>query len=237
MSISKTLKALCPTISVGLPISNIQDLGSELAKLDGTGVGLLHIDVMDGCFTPVMTLGPPIVEAIHTPFIKDVHLMIQDPLEKLEDYVQAGADIITVHVESTNQIHRVLQRLGDMANTNCQNNPLIRGIALNPGTPLEVLAPLLDEVDLILLLAINPGWGGQTFLHSTFKRITQTRKMIAKSGNEILLSIDGGITKENFSRIVDTGIDIVVSGSAVFDGLNPAGNARLMLDTIRTHSP
>src|SRR5205823_1466167 len=141
--------------------------GADLARLDGTGVPLLHFDVMDGCFTPMMTIGPPLVKAVRTPLWKDVHLMIEEPLEKLGDYVAAGADVVTVHAESCTHVHRVLQRLGTMENANDPARGIVRGLALNPGTPLEVLEPLLDELDLVHLLAINPGWGGQKFLPAT----------------------------------------------------------------------
>ena len=227
------LASVAPTLSVGILTADLMALGADLARLEGTGVGLLHVDVMDGCFTPMMTVGPPLVKALRTPLLKDVHLMIRDPLEKLDDYVAAGADVVTVHAESCTHIHRVLQRLGTMQNANEPGRGIVRGLALNPGTPLETLPPLLDEVDLVLLLAINPGWGGQKFLPATMGRIASARRQLDGAGRRILLAVDGGITRENVGRLAGTGVDVVVTGSAVFDGTAPAENARAMLASLR----
>ena len=232
-SIVERLASLAPTISVGILTADLMALGADLARLDGTGVPLLHFDVMDGCFTPMMTVGPPLVKAVRTPLLKDVHLMIDEPLEKLGDYVSAGADVVTVHAESCIHIHRVLQRLGTMQNANDPGRGIVRGLALNPGTPLEVLEPLLDEVDLVHLLAINPGWGGQKLLPSTMGRIASARRRLDATGRRILLGVDGGITRDNIGTLAGTGVDLVVTGSAVFDGKAPADNARAMLTALR----
>jgi ribulose-phosphate 3-epimerase len=227
------LASLAPTLSVGVLTADLLALGADVARLDGTGVGMLHVDVMDGCFTPMMTVGPPLVRALRTPLLKDVHLMIQDPLEKLDDYVAAGADVVTVHAESCTHVHRVLQRLGTMQNANDPTRGIVRGLALNPGTPLEALVPLLDEIDLVLLLAINPGWGGQKFLPATMGRIASARRLLDGAGGRVLLAVDGGITRDNVGRLAGTGVDVVVTGSAVFDGKAPAENARAMLAALR----
>ncbi|MDA2930118.1 ribulose-phosphate 3-epimerase, partial [Acidobacteria bacterium AH-259-O06] len=223
-----------PTISVGVLAADLMSLGSELSLLEQTDVELAHVDVMDGCFTPMMTVGPPFIEALKTPLLKDVHLMIQEPLEKVDAYVAAGADVITVHAESSLHIHRVLQKLGEMTNANDPVRGLVRGVALNPGTPLTVLEPLLDEVELIMFLAINPGWEGQTFIPSTFSRITKVKQMIARAGKDILICVDGGIKRNNIADVATAGVDIIVTGSAVFDGKAPVENARFMLDTLRS---
>jgi len=227
------LASLAPTISVGILTADLMALGADLARLDGTGVPLLHFDVMDGCFTPMMTIGPPLVKAVRTPLWKDVHLMIEEPLEKLGDYVAAGADVVTVHAESCTHVHRVLQRLGTMENANDPARGIVRGLALNPGTPLEVLEPLLDELDLVHLLAINPGWGGQKFLPATIGRIARARRLLERAGHRILLGVDGGVTRDNIGMLAGTGVDVVVTGSAVFDGKAPAENARAMLAALR----
>ena len=227
------LASLAPTLSVGILTADLTALGADLVRLDGTGVPLLHFDVMDGCFTPMMTIGPPLVRAVRSALLKDVHLMIEEPLEKLADYVAAGADVVTVHAESTTHIHRVLQRLGTMENTNDPGRGIVRGLALNPGTPLAVLEPLLAEVDLVLLLAINPGWGGQKFLPATMDRIARARELLVCGGRRILLGVDGGVTRDNIGTLAGTGVDLVVTGSAVFDGKAPAENARAMLAALR----
>ena len=232
-SLVARLASLAPTISVGILTADLMALGADLARLDGTGVALLHFDVMDGCFTPMMTFGPPLVKAVRTPLLKDVHLMIDEPLEKLGDYVAGGADVVTVHAESCTHIHRVLQRLGTMENANDPARGIVRGVALNPGTPIAVLEPLLDELDLVHLLAINPGWGGQKFLPATMGRIANVRRLLVRAGRHILLGVDGGITRENVGTLAGSGVDLVVTGSAVFDGKAPAENARTMLAALR----
>ena len=231
------LESLCPTISVGMLTANLLSLGSELSLLEQSGVRLLHVDVMDGCFCPMMTVGPPLIQAMKTPLLKDVHLMIQDPLEKLRDYVAAGADVVTVHAESCMHIHRVLQQLGSLQNANDPDRGLVRGLALNPGTPIEVVEPLLDALDLVFLLAINPGWGGQKFLTSTARRIEKLRKRVGTVQRKIFLGLDGGVTRANIVDVAKLGVDIVVTGSAVFDGKAPAENARFMLDAVRSSAP
>ena len=229
------LRQLSPTLSVGVLAADLMKLGSEVSLLEKTDVKLAHVDVMDGCFTPMMTVGPAFVKALKTPLLKDVHLMIQDPLEKVDEYVAGGADVITVHVESGTHIHRVFQKLGTMSNANDPARGLVRGVALNPGTPLAVLKPLIDEVELIMLLGINPGWGGQSFIPSTFARIEKVKGMIAEAEKDILVCVDGGVTRDNITELGTAGVDIVVTGSAVFDGNNPVENAEFMVDALRTH--
>ncbi len=233
-SVLKRLREVTPTISVGILTADLLSLGTELTILDNAGVKLLHIDVMDGYFCPKMTSGPPLIKALKSSLFRDVHLMIQNPLEKLGDYVAAGADMITVHLESErNHIHRVLQALGTMSNANDSDRGLVRGVALNPGTPVEAVQPVIDEVDLILLLAVNPGWSGQTFISSTQRRLNRVSEMIRDSGRDILLGVDGGINRGNIAEVARMGADIIVTGSAVFDGKAPAENARFMLSAVR----
>jgi ribulose-phosphate 3-epimerase len=226
------LRAAAPTVSVGVITANLLSLGSEISLLERTGVKLAHVDVMDGCFCPMMTVGPPFIKAIKTSLLKDVHLMIEEPLGKMTDYVAAGADVITIHVESCSHVHRVLQKLGTFTNVNDLVRGIVRGAALNPGTPLEALEPLLDELEYILLLAVNPGWGGQKYIPSTTARIARVQRMIADSGRNIILGVDGGITKENIAEVAATGADLIVTGSAVFDGKAPDANARFMLEAV-----
>jgi ribulose-phosphate 3-epimerase len=227
------LRESSPTISVGLLTADLLRLGSEIALLERTGVFIAHVDVMDGCFTPGMTVGPPWIRALKGLLLKDVHLMIRDPIGKVADYVAAGADIVTVHVEADLHIHRVLQSMAKMVNANEPGRGLIRGIALNPGTPLETLEPLLDEVEMIVLLAVNPGWSGQSFIPATFRRIEKVRRLLQEQKKEALLGIDGGVTRANIADIAAAGADIIVTASAVFDGKAPEENARFMLEAVK----
>lgn len=222
-----------PTISVGVLTADLMSLGQEIDRLNGTGVEILHFDIMDGCFCPMMTVGPPFVRGVRTSMIKDVHLMIQDPLEKVDAYVAAGADILTVPLESGAHIHRVLQYLGTLENQNDPNRGLIRGVGLNPGTSLSSLEPLLDDLEMVTLLGINPGWGGQAMIPATRTRLTELRDMVAEADRSILLCLDGGITRKNIADIANWGADLVVTGSAVFDGRAPTENARFMLSSLR----
>lgn len=229
----RLLRGYCPTLSAGILTADLGNLESQVALLERAGAHLVHFDVMDGCFCPPITFGPPVVKAVKTSLLKDVHLMIADPLEKVKDFVAAGADIITVHVESCRHIHRVLQIMGSMINANDPERGLIRGVAVNPGTPLEAIEPLLEEAELVLLLAVNPGWGGQSFIPATNDRIARVKQMVSEAGHDVLLAVDGGVTRSNISEIAKTGVDIVVAGSAVFDGKAPEENVKLMLAALQ----
>jgi ribulose-phosphate 3-epimerase len=212
-----------PVLSVGVLSADLLRLGVELEALDDAGVKLAHVDVMDGVFCPQLTVGPAFVDALPPRFVKDVHLMVDEPLEKVRDYVDAGAGIVTFHVESTRHPHRVLQSLA--------GSDVVRGVALSPGTPVSAAEPLLDDVELLLVLAVNPGWGGQTFIPSTERRVAEARALVA--GREIVVAVDGGITKANVERVASLGVDLIVAGSAVYDGVSAGDNARVMLDALR----
>lgn len=224
------LRASAPQISVGVLTADWMMLGPQLKMMDSAGVELLHFDVMDGVFCPMLTMGAPVVAGLKTRMLKDVHLMIEDPLSKLESFVAAGADIITVHAESTRHIHRTLQATGKMTNANDPHRGIVRGIALNPGTPLEVLEPLAGEFEMVVLLAVNPGWSGQKFIASTCDRVKRVREIVRDTA---LICVDGGITRDNISNVARLGADIIVTGSAVFDGKAPFENAKQMVSALR----
>ena len=226
------VRGLSPTISVGILTADMMSLGSEVRLREQAGVKLLHFDVMDGEFCPMMTFGPPFIKGIRTSLIKDVHLMIRDPLEKLEAFSAAGADMITAHLEGCMHPHRLLQALGQMTHANEPGRGILRGIAVNPGTPVEAVEPLLGELDMVTLLAVNPGWGGQKFIKTTPARMEKLLGLIRGSKRDILMGVDGGITRDNIDEAVRMGADIIVTGSAVFDGKDAAGNARRMLANV-----
>ena len=232
-TVFEILRNSSPMISVGILTADLLSLGSELSLLERAGVKVVHVDVMDGCFCPMMTVGPPVIKAMSTSLLKDVHLMIDAPMNKVPDYVAAGADIITIHVEACPHVHRVLQQMRMVKNANDPSRGLVRGVALNPGTPLEVLEPLLDELELVLILAVNPGWSGQKFLPSTPARVEKAKRMITDSRHEILLGVDGGITRDNIGSVAAMGVDLIVTGSAVFDGKTPEANAKFMLEAVK----
>jgi ribulose-phosphate 3-epimerase len=158
-----------------------------------------------------------VIGALRTKLRKDVHLMIEDPLDKVGAYVEAGADMLTFHIESTRHPHRVLQALG---------SSVTRGIALNPGTPVEVVEPLLDDVELVLVLAVNPGWGGQRFAANTQRRVAAVRDLVDRNKSSVMVGVDGGVTRDNIRSIAAMGVDLIVAGSAVFDGGDAIANLR-----------
>lgn len=222
------LSGMYPTISVGVLTADLSSLGTEIQRLEGTGVPLAHFDIMDGSFCPMMTFGPPVVKAAKTSLLKDVHLMVEDPLSKLPAFIDAGADILTVHVEACRDTHYVLQEMRKM------REGLARGIALNPGTPVSVIEPLLDEVELVVLLAVHPGRSGQAFIRSTARRMESVLKMISDSRRPVLTCLDGGISRKNIDEVARMGVDIIVTGSAVFDGKAVEDNARHMLAAVKS---
>ncbi len=187
-------------------------LGSEIRAIDEAGADYIHIDVMDGHFVPNITIGPPVVKALraHTNKPFDVHLMISPVDPYVSAFAEAGADIITVHPEAGPHTHRTLQeirRLGKLA-----------GVSLNPGTPAKMLDYLYDMVDLILVMTVNPGFGGQSFIESQLKKIEAIRKRIDKEGRDIRLEVDGGINPETARQAVEAGADVLVAGTATFKG-------------------
>jgi ribulose-phosphate 3-epimerase len=217
-----------PRVSVGMLTANLLELGRDMQLLQDSGIELVHIDVMDGVFCPQITVGPPIVRALPSRPLRDAHLMIDDPLTKVDAFVQAGADLITFHVEGATQPHRVLQALATAANADGAGREIIRGVGLNPSTPIDALEPLLDDLEYVLVLGINPGWSGQSFIPGTERRIERARRLIEASGRPILLGVDGGVTRGNIDSIAGLGTDIIVSGSAIFDGGDVPSNLAAM---------
>jgi ribulose-phosphate 3-epimerase len=229
------LRPELPTVSVGVLTADLLRLGEELDELARAGVAVVHVDVMDGVFCPPLTVGLPVVNAIPERFVTDVHLMVDEPLGKVEAFAAAGADVVTFHVEATRHPHRVLGSLRDAG--------VARGVALNPGTPVTAIEPLLDELELVLVLAVDPGWPGQSFHPSTPSRLAQARELIG--GGDVVLGVDGGITRANVAQVAGLDVDVIVTGSAVFDGASPYENARFMqaatrgarADTTGSHPP
>ena len=200
-------------------------LAEAVAAAEEGGADLVHVDVMDGHFVPNLTIGPPIVEAIRkvTSLPLDVHLMMTNPDSFLTEFAEAGATYLTVHVETCPHLHRTIQCIKDKG--------VKAGVTLNPATPLAHIEAILPDVDLLLIMSVNPGFGGQRFIHQSLQKIRAARMMIDRLGHAVLLEVDGGIKVDNAAAIVEAGADVLVAGSAIFEA--PGRDYRKVIGELR----
>lgn len=218
------MKLIAPSILS----ADFSRLGEEIAAVEAAGADWIHVDVMDGRFVPNITIGPVVVASIRKatrlPF--DVHLMIESPERFIDGFAGAGADTITVHVEAATHLHRTVAMIREKG--------LRAGVSLNPATPLALVEPILPDIDLLLVMTVNPGFGGQKFISGMIPKIAAAKRMIQRAAPEVLLEVDGGVHLKNIRSIADAGADVLVAGSAVFGSRDYAATIRAMKAQIAT---
>ena len=209
-------------IAPSLLSANFLNLQQDCEMLNNSEADWFHLDVMDGRFVPNISFGPMVIEFIRktTNKVCDVHLMIEEPEKYAEAFKKAGADNLTIHIEACRHLHRNIQQIKGLG--------MKAGVALNPHTPVSALKDVLADIDLVCLMSVNPGFGGQTFILNTIQKIKELKEMINCAGANVLIEIDGGVTLENAPSIIAAGADVLVAGNTVFKSANPAGTITLL---------
>ena len=204
-----------PIIAPSVLAADFSNLESEVKMLNESAADLIHVDIMDGLFVPNLSMGLPVVDAIkrHARKPLDVHLMIVQPERYVESYYKAGAEIISVHVEACPHLHRNIQQIKVLG--------IKAGVAINPHTSITELENIITDVDTILIMSVNPGFGAQKFIENTYRKVAALKKMITESGSKALIEIDGGVTMQNAKQLLDAGADILVAGNFVFSAPDP----------------
>lgn len=214
-------------IAPSLLASDFTKLGETADMLNNSQADWFHLDVMDGVFVPNISFGLPVISALRplTEKVFDVHLMIEKPERYISDFKKAGADILTVHYEASTHLHRTIHAIRDEG--------MKAGVALNPHTPVTLLYDIIDDIDLVCLMGVNPGFGGQSFIENTYLKVEQLRMMIDESDLDVKIEIDGGVNSENASKLLEYGADVLVAGSFVFRSENPTETIKQLKEIER----
>ncbi|MEO6722690.1 MAG: ribulose-phosphate 3-epimerase [Ferruginibacter sp.] len=204
-----------PIIAPSLLAANFLQLQDECNMLNKSQADWYHLDVMDGCFVPNISFGPMLIKFFRSATTKfcDVHLMIKDPGNYIEMFKEAGADNLTVHLEACPHLHRNIQQI--------KNLDMKAGVAINPHTPVELLKDILGDIDMVLVMSVNPGFGGQSFINHTYEKLRQLRAMINERALDVKIEVDGGVSLDNAKQIIEAGADVLVAGNTVFRSANP----------------
>ncbi len=220
-----------PRIAPSILSADFAALGAAIAAAERGGADLIHVDVMDGHFVPNITIGPPVVKSIKrvATVPLDVHLMITDPDKYAEAFVEAGADMLSVHVEVLPHLHRTIAFIKSLG--------VKAGVVLNPSTPVVAIEEISGDVDFVLVMSVNPGFGGQKFIPRSEQKVRAVRALLDRAGNAAPIEIDGGIDLSNIARLVEVGVDIFVAGSAIFHAPDPAAATRALKDAAESVAP